>query len=61
MTQHNIHSDDPLEMIWAVREKMQEETNDMTDEEREKYYRTGSQRVWAEIDQYAEKENSLAR
>ena len=30
---YDINSDDPMEMIWAVREKIYEETKDMSNEE----------------------------
>ncbi len=33
MPEHDINSDDPMEMIWAVREKIYEETKDMSNEE----------------------------
>ena len=33
MPEHDINSDDPMEMIWAVREKIYEETKDMSHEE----------------------------
>jgi hypothetical protein len=34
-----IPTDDPLKMIWAIREKIYEETKDMTDEEEREYTR----------------------
>jgi hypothetical protein len=34
MPEHDINSDNPLEMVWAVREKIYEEIKDMTAEER---------------------------
>lgn len=33
MSEYDIHSDDPMEMIRAVREKIYEETKEMTNEE----------------------------
>jgi len=32
--EYDINSRDPLEMVWAIREKIYEETKDMTQEER---------------------------
>ncbi|MCL2120025.1 MAG: hypothetical protein FWH27_16530 [Planctomycetaceae bacterium] len=34
MPEYDINSNDPLEMVWAIREKIYEETKDMTAEER---------------------------
>ena len=34
---YDINSKDPLEMVWAIREKIYEETKDMTYEERMEY------------------------
>lgn len=39
MPKYDIHSDDPIEMVWAVREKMYEETQNMTPEEFSRYIR----------------------
>ncbi len=39
MQKYDIHSDDPLEMVWAVREKLYEETQDMTPEEFSRHIR----------------------
>lgn len=41
----DILSEDPMEMIWAVREKIYEETKNMTDEEFLAYQREASD--WA--------------
>ena len=37
MQKYDIHSKDPLEMVWAIREKIYEETKHMTVEERMEY------------------------
>ena len=42
---YDINSDDPLEMIWAVREKIYEETKDMSDDEFRSLLRQASE--WA--------------
>jgi len=34
MPEYDINSDNPLEMVWAIREKIYEEIKDMTKEER---------------------------
>ena len=34
MPEYDIDSPDPLEMVWAIREKIYEETKDMTAQER---------------------------
>ncbi|MCL2624165.1 MAG: hypothetical protein FWD31_10920 [Planctomycetaceae bacterium] len=34
MPEYDINSDNPLEMVWAIREKIYEETKHMTVEER---------------------------
>jgi hypothetical protein len=34
MPEYDINSDNPLEMVWAIREKIYEETKHMTQEER---------------------------
>lgn len=39
MPKFDIYSDDPLEMVWAVREKMYEETQNMSPEEFSRYIR----------------------
>jgi len=41
----DIPTDDPLKMIWAVREKIYEETKNMTDEEWSAYLRAANNRV----------------
>ncbi|MGL4593823.1 MAG: hypothetical protein ACRCUY_03735 [Thermoguttaceae bacterium] len=51
MPKYNIHSDDPMEMIWAVREKIYEETKNMTDDEWNDYLNVASKRVRADIEQ----------
>ena len=45
MPEHDINSDDPMEMIWAVREKIYEETKDMSDDEFRSLLRQASE--WA--------------
>lgn len=44
MPKYDIHSDDPLEMVWAIREKHYEETKNMTPEEKAEYYRRKADR-----------------
>jgi hypothetical protein len=39
MPEYDINSDNPLEMVWAIREKIYEETKDMMKEERMAYTR----------------------
>lgn len=39
MPQYDINSDDPLEMVWAIREKHYEETKNMSPKEKTEYYR----------------------
>jgi len=39
MPEYDINSDNPLEMVWAIREKIYEETKHMTVEERMAYTR----------------------
>ena len=34
MPEYDINSDNPLEIVWAIREKIYEEIKDMTKEER---------------------------
>ena len=34
MPEYDIHSDNPVEMVWAIREKIFEQIKDMTKEER---------------------------
>jgi len=34
MHEYDINSDNPLEMVWAIREKIYDEIKDMTKEER---------------------------
>ena len=34
MPEYDINSDNPLEMVWAIREKIYEETKNMTQAER---------------------------
>ena len=41
----DIPTDDPLKMIWAVREKIYEETKDMTDAQWSAYVREANTRV----------------
>ena len=41
----DIPTDDPLRMIWAVREQIYEETKDMTDDEWSAYVRAANNRV----------------
>lgn len=49
MPKYNIQSDDPMEMIWAVREKMYDETKEMNHEEFSAYIRKGSECARQEI------------
>ncbi len=42
-TQYSIYSDDPLEMVWAIREKIYEETKEMTPQEFTEYIRKGNE------------------
>ena len=37
MPEYDINSDNPLEVVWAIREKIYEETKHMTVEERMEY------------------------
>ena len=37
MTEHNINSPNPIERVWAIREKIYEETKHMTLDERMAY------------------------
>ena len=39
MPEYDIHSDNPVEMVWAIREKIFEQIKDMTQEERMAYTR----------------------
>jgi len=56
-----IPTDDPLEMIWAIREKMYEETKDMTSEEWSAYLREAMEWYEREIQQIrAEKQAAIA-
>jgi len=43
MPEYDINSDNPLEMVWAIREKIYEETKDMTPEEDREYTRKQSE------------------
>ena len=43
MPEYDINSDNPLEMVWAIREKIYEETKDMTPEEEREYTRRQSE------------------
>ncbi|MGL6196903.1 MAG: hypothetical protein ACRC2T_18980 [Thermoguttaceae bacterium] len=42
-TKYNINSDDPLEMVWAIREKISDETKNMSREEYRAYIRQASE------------------
>ncbi|MGL6225719.1 MAG: hypothetical protein ACRC10_03725 [Thermoguttaceae bacterium] len=50
MTKYNIDSDDPLEMVWAIRDKIREETKNMTREEYHAYIQSGCERVDRDIE-----------
>ncbi|MCL2347067.1 MAG: hypothetical protein FWC50_02280 [Planctomycetaceae bacterium] len=43
MKSTDIPTDNPLEMVWAIREKIYEETKDMTPEEEREYTRKQSE------------------
>jgi len=61
MPEYDINSDNPLEMIWAVREKIYEETKDMTEAEWVAYVQESNDRaevVMAKI--RAEKQAAIA-
>ncbi|MGL6225756.1 MAG: hypothetical protein ACRC10_03910 [Thermoguttaceae bacterium] len=49
MPKYDIYSDDPLEMVWAIREKIREETKDMTREEYNAYIRKAGERLDRDI------------
>lgn len=50
MSQYDINSNDPLEMVWAIREQIQEETKDMTREEYREHVRKASEWMNREIE-----------
>ena len=45
MPEYDINSDNPLEMIWAVREKIYEETKDMCESEWDAYVQASNDRA----------------
>ena len=56
-----IPTNNPLEMIWAVREKIYEETKDMTNEEWSEYLRKANERCELEMQRIrAEKQAAIA-
>ena len=56
-----IPTDNPLEMIWAVREKIYEETKDMTSEEWSEYLRRANERSELEMQRIrAKKQAAIA-
>ena len=61
MPEYSIDSDNPLEMIWAIREKIYEETKDMTREERSNYLREATDWFESEMKRIrAEKQAAIA-
>ena len=52
MNTYDINSNDPMEVIWAVREQINEETRDMSWEEFHEYVRKGSERGREEIERH---------
>jgi len=57
----DIPTDDPLKMIWAVREKIYEETKDMTDEEWGAYLLAANDRVEKKLEMLrAEQQKAVA-
>ena len=57
---YDINSNDPLEMIWAIREKIYAETKDMTREERTELLRQTSEKFNREREQYRLEKRQLA-
>ena len=56
-----IPTDNPLQMIWAVREKIYDETKDMTSVEWSEYLRKANERCELEIQRIrAEKQAAIA-
>lgn len=56
-----IPTDDPLEIVWAVREKIYEDTKDMTHEEFSEYLQESSEWFNTEIEKRRKvKQNSIA-
>lgn len=47
---YDIYSDDPLEMIWAVREKIYEETKDFSVEQWNDYLLSAATRVETDVE-----------
>jgi len=61
MPEYDINSEGPLKMIWAVREKIYEETKDMTSEEWSEYLRQANERCELELQRIrAEKQAVIA-
>jgi hypothetical protein len=61
MKSTEISTDNPLEMIWAIREKIYEETKEMTSEEWSNYLREATE--WFELEMkrvHAEKQAAIA-
>ena len=57
---YDINSDDPLEMIWAVREKIYDETKGMTREERTELLRKAAEKFRQEKEQYLSEKRRLS-
>ena len=56
-----ITTDDPLQMIWAVREKIHEETRDMTEAEWDAYVQASNDRAETALARIrAEKQAAIA-
>ena len=49
MKTRDIPTDDPLKMIWTVREKIYDETKDMTGEEWSQYLHCAEERVLSKL------------
>ena len=61
MKSTEIPTDNPLEMIWAVREKIYEETKDMTEAEWDAYIQASNDRAEAILARIrAEKQAAIA-
>jgi len=61
MPEYNINSDNPLEVVRAIREKIYEETKEMTSEEWSKYLREATEWFESEMQRIrAEKQVAIA-
>jgi len=61
MKSTEIPTDNPLEMVWAVREKIYEETKDMTEAEWDAYVQSSNERAEATLAKLrAEKQAAIA-